>query len=389
MSANQLVIELPPPGTLIRDLALTAINLIGAFGRASISQRGDEIIISHINLPSALDRFTNEILQIYQAKNRYIRRWPALHVNDKNTLKKKIPGNQLDAINTYGDLAEYFIKQLSGRISRKNRLIVELSKNSILLGQAQEAFSMLQLFKVEFYEKGLVYNMPYHLDMEIRVDENWASILLAGFVAAYMGMRSSDGIVLSTIPDIYSRCSLNKWLAINLSSTLENVPTNPTIPYMIYVYLTTILLEDPKYRKKFFPEEIFRLLEETSEERECDIKWIDLRIHRILLAGRAYSEVSREDLRIGGDMAKLINLCTSNDCVCLERLRDVIRRGLINEEPRIFNMATILYEALTGSKNPSEASYYITRIIREQEDKEGITLMGRKCLEKLIETLVS
>jgi len=61
LSNNQLVIELPPPGMLIRELAITAINMIGEFGGVKISQVGNEVIVSHDNLGVALGSFSSEV----------------------------------------------------------------------------------------------------------------------------------------------------------------------------------------------------------------------------------------------------------------------------------------------------------------------------------------
>jgi hypothetical protein len=47
----------------------------------------------------------------------------------------------------------------------------------------------------------------------------------------------------------------------------------------------------------------------------------------------------------------------------------------------------MLYEALIGSKNPAEASYYLARAIKDQEEREGRTLIDRYCFGKLLEIL--
>ena len=392
MSDEQIIIDLPPPGTLIRDLAVTAINMVGTFGEASISLKGNAAVISHRSLQDALSRFSNEIHYIYRVKNKGKNiRWPYLHVNDKGTLKKVIPRSQLDRIETYGDAAEYFIREIPQLLGKGGRLSIKVGRSSIQLGQGK--LSMFQLFKVEFYEKALSYNMPYQLDLDVRMDDAWASLLLAGFVVSYMGMRVSDGVVLSTIPDIYDRCSQNSWLAINMASTLYNVPTNPTIPYMLYIYATAILLEDPKNRGDMLSDipEGLELFEKLFGDK-CENRWargVGLRIHRIALAGRTFTEVSREDLTIGGEIARLADLCDQDNlgCNCLQQVRDFIRRGLGTEEPKVLNAVTMLYEALIGSKDPSEASYYIARTIRDQEEREGRQIINIRCFKRLVEVL--
>ena len=392
MSDEQLIIELPPTGTLIRDLAITAINMVRAFGGASISIKGNTAVISHGSLQAAFSRFSNEIHYIYRVKNKGKNiRWPYLHVNDKGTLKRIIPPNELDRIKTYGDAAELFIRKIPQLLGKGGILPVKVGGNSIQLGRGE--LSMFQLFKVELYETGLSYNMPYQLKINVRMDDSWASLLLAGFTVAYMGMRASDGVVLSTIPEIYDRCSQGSWLAINMASTLYNVPTNPSIPYMLYIYATAILLEDPDRRRDILSDipEGLELFEKLLAD-ECDNRWVrgvGLRIHRIAIAGRTFTEVSREDLTIGGEIARLADLCDqgNRDCNCLQQVREVIRRGLGAEEPKILNAVTMLYEALIGSKDPSEASYYIARAVRDQEEREGRQIISIRCFKRLVEVL--
>lgn len=390
MSDEQLIIELPPPGTLIRDLTITAINMVRAYGGASVSVIGNAVVISHENLKDALSRFSNEIDLIYRVKSKARNmRWPYLHVNDKGTLKKVISQSQLDRIETYGDAADHFIREIPQLLGKGGRLPIKIGRNSIQLGQGK--LSMFQLFKVELYEKGLSYNMPYQLDLDVRMDDAWASLLLAGFVVSYMGMRASDGVVLATTPEIYDRCSQNSWLAINMASTLYNVPTNPSIPYMLYIYATAIMLEDPSSRRNMLSDmpEGLELFEKLFMDK-CDNIWVrgaGLRIHRIALAGRTFTEVSREDLTIGGEIARLADLCDRNECSCLQQVREIVRRGLGAEEPKILNAVTMLYEALIGSKDPSEASYNIARAIRDQEEREGRRIIDTRCFRRLVEVL--
>ncbi len=392
MSDEQLIIELPPPGTLIRDLAVTAINMIRAFGGASISMKGNTTLISHDSLYAAFSRFSNDIHYIYRVKNKAKNiRWPFLHVNDKGTLKKIIPQSQLNRLQTYGDVAEHFIREIPQLLGKGGNLPIKVRGNMIQLGRGDIA--MFQLFKVELYDTGLSYNMPYQLDIDVRMDDAWASLLLAGFVISYMGMRAGDGVVLSTIPEIYDRCSQNSWLAINMASTLYNVPTNPTIPYILYIYATAILLEDPRSRRDMLSDipEGLELFEKILADR-CDDRWVrgvGLRIHRIALAGKTFTEVSREDLTVGGEIARLADLCDrdNRDCNCLQQVREFIRRGLGAEEPKILNAVTMLYEALTGSKDPSEASYYIARAIRDQEEREKRHIINIRCFKRLVEVL--
>jgi len=204
-----------------------------------------------------------------------------------------------------------------------------------------------------------------------------------------MGMRGSDGIVLSTTPRVLDECSSLLWMAVNLASILENAPTNPTIPYLIYTYATLILLEDPGRRKamlKGYPEGLEVL--ERIFSSPCERRWegVEMRVHRIV-AGRAFAEVSREDLTLGSGIAKLSGLCDAQGCDCLEQLRDFARMGLGAENPKVVNALTILYEALIGSRHPAEASYYILRVVRDLEETLNRRLLSSYCLRRLLEVL--
>ena len=367
MNNNKLIIELPPPGTLIRDLAITFINIVKAYNIAEVTYIGDEIILTHKDLTNAMAKLSKELSQIHSIKNKYVR-WPPLHKNDKGTLEKVI-SKQTANLSTYGDIARYYIEKLPDLLGKGGRLTVEIKRNSIQLGQG--ILAMFQLFNIELYEKGLSYNKPYQLNLKVRFDEAWASLLLSGFVASHMGIRGGDGVVLSATPDITDPCSLGSWMAINLASTLYNVPTNPTIPYILYIYATAILLEDPGRRKSMladYPEglEIFNEIYSQQCENIWD-KGLNLRIHRISITGRTFTEIYREDLTIGGGIARLSELCENQDCRCLEQFRDLARMGLGANNPDVVNALTVLYEALIGSKNPAEATYYLARVVRDQE----------------------
>jgi hypothetical protein len=90
---------------------------------------------------------------------------------------------------------------------------------------------------------------------------------------------------------------------------------------------------------------------------------------------------------VGAGVAILADLCTKEGCECLQQLRGVIEKSLGAREPKILNAVTMLYEALIGSKNPAEASYYLARAIKDQEEREGRTLIDRYCFGKLLEIL--
>jgi hypothetical protein len=389
LSDNQLVIELPPPGMLIRELAITAINMMGEFGGVKISQVGNEVIVSHDNLDVALRSFSSEVNLIYKVKSDKVK-WPRLHVNDRGTLRKVIPQAQLSSMRSYGDVSIYYVNKLPELLGRGGRLSIKLSRDSITLGRGE--ISMFQLFKVELYERGLSFNQPYQMELSVRFDEAWASLLLSGFILSYMGMGRDGSIDISTIPEVtLEPCSRDSWLAVNLASTLYNVPTNPVIPYILYTYVTLILLEEPSSRRSMLsnaPEylEFFNRI----FSRECKGRWdrgVALRVHRIAATVKAFTEISREDLVVGAGVAKLADLCIKEGCRCLQQLRGVIEKSLGAREPKILNAVTMLYEALIGSKNPAEASYYLARAIKDQEEREGRTLIDRYCFGKLLETL--
>ncbi len=214
MSDNQLVIELPPPGMLIRELAITAINMMGEFGGVKISQVGNEVIVSHDNLDAALRSFSSEVNLIYEVKSDKVK-WPRLHVNDKGTLKKAIPQAQLSSMESYGDVSIYYVNKLPELLGRGGRLSIKLSRDSITLGRGE--ISMFQLFKVELYERGLSFNQPYQMELSVRFDEAWASLLLSGFILSYVGKGRDGSIDISTIPEVtLEPCSRDSWLAVNL-----------------------------------------------------------------------------------------------------------------------------------------------------------------------------
>jgi len=405
LGGSELVIELPPSGTLIRDLTVTAVNMLEKFGGVKISVDREEgrvkVKASHPNLESALWSFSNELINIYDIKSEVVR-WPPLKKNDRETLQKVIPQDKLKNLGNYGDVARYYVERLPELLGKGGMLEVKVdgskSKTSVRLSQKgrkdRKDIAMLQLFKSEWYEGGLVFNRPYNLKVEIKLDESWASLLLSGFILSYTGMANIDTKVIEvsllTIPEIaYDPYQRKLWLALNLATTLRRVPTNPTIPYVLYTYIIAILLEDPSIRKALLAEvpeglePLNRILSKGNRIRQdADVL---LRIHRIRTAqnvrDQTFTEVSRENLMMGEGVMKLADLCIERDCPCLREIKDLIEEG---SEARILNAITILYEALIGSKNPAEASYYIVRTIG---DLEGEASVSRRCAERLVEVL--
>jgi hypothetical protein len=63
LGGSELVIELPPPGTLIRDLTVTAVNMMEKFGGVKINVDREEgkvkVKVFHPDLESALRSFSN------------------------------------------------------------------------------------------------------------------------------------------------------------------------------------------------------------------------------------------------------------------------------------------------------------------------------------------
>lgn len=408
MGGSELVIELPPPGTLIRDLTVTAVNMMEKFGGVKINVDREEgkvkVKVFHPDLESALRSFSNELINIHEVKGK-VTRWPRLHTNDKGTLKNVIPQEKLETLGDYGDVARYYVERLPELLGKGGTLKVILEggsivkkkrklKYDILIRLSREGreypgdIAMLQLFKVELYEDGLVFRQPYNFHVGVRLDESWASLLLSGFILSYTGATADGTISLMSIPELsYDPCHRDSWLTINLANTLRRMPTSPTIPYILYTYIVSILLENPNSRKALLAEvpEGLELLNRIVSEK-CRVRWdegISLRIHRISY-GRIPTEVSREDLIIGGGIAKLANLCTEEGCECLQQIGALIERGSKTINTKILNAIAILYEALIGSKNPAEASYYVVRTLRDLE--EGV-LVSRYCIEKLLEVL--
>ncbi|MEM4977368.1 MAG: hypothetical protein QXT64_08600, partial [Desulfurococcaceae archaeon] len=111
-SSKTLIIELPPEGTLAKDLVKAAANLMLLAGNATIQQYGSVLKIEG-PLSDILATTENHVRRLIEIKHKVNIRWPYLHQDDKGTLKRsQFMATRKEGVGTYGDLAKEYIKLL-------------------------------------------------------------------------------------------------------------------------------------------------------------------------------------------------------------------------------------------------------------------------------------
>lgn len=350
MLSTKLTIELPYEGTLAKDLVRAAVNLmLLSPHNMTIRQYGS---VLEIEGPLSAILTTTETVarRLIEIKDNANVRWPDLHQNDRGTLKRSyFIATRIENMETYGDLAKEYIK-----------LLPELSKVGTVKF-AEGNVSMLQLFKVEFYETALSYNKPYRHEIEIRTNDYMLSLLLTGLAAAYVGFI--EILVPSTIED---RCVANTYSGLTTSMAYEKdirIRTNPIIPYIFYVHVI-----------------LNRIKKEVGET--C-LETSSFTLHRIL-AGRTFTEISREEIKINSEILDFID-SLNNECLSgLMRLAQ-LASGAISATA--LNALTFLYEAINGAIDPGFALYYLARIITDLNNTGRRISISKECFRSIIDVL--
>jgi len=388
-------IKLPPEGLLIKELTITAINFLTLVAehtgyQINIIRIGDKIKICSTNLVKILREAASTASKLMDLKMRPNVRWPRLHTNDKGTLKKsKIVGSIISNIETYGDLAKVFIKDLSNLANSTLNVYVERNKISLLGGGGR--FSMLQLFKTELYENALTFQEPYNRDLSIEIDDKWLTLILLGYALSHINYSGASLELMSTY-DLYSGSIVKIYLSMNILNILENLTTQPMIVSIIQNHILIRRLLTNEYRK-FIESELlmkYNLREEFSTLFKVDEGILSdlmrrppiIRIHRIGFEGRTFTEISREDIVINDALLRFL-MDLDDDCV--ERFFRLSRRALNADDPKIVNMLTYIYEAINKAKDPAFVSYYVARTIAEEESYQRI--ITSRCISSIIKGL--
>jgi len=193
-----LIVKLPPENTLLRDLAVTSLAYISEYGNAEgvrVDFLHDMVKISAQTRQIALDPFKSlyqEAANIADRKATKIRL--GILRNDQQILskllKKEVKGfTYLDVIRDF--LHAYSIMNFD--LSSLSR--VEVSDEGIRLGQGD--FSAINPLISERYEHGLEFwRLNYRRKLQIRLDEAWYALILAGFALTAVSFIGDDLLII-------------------------------------------------------------------------------------------------------------------------------------------------------------------------------------------------
>jgi len=363
-----LYIELPPEGTLSKDLVHVAVNLLLVTQMVNVQQLGSTLRIDG-NLSVALNTVSNAIHNIMELKRNKKIRWPPLHQNDKGTLKKSpFIASKIDSMNTYGDLIEEYAKVLPN-LAKLNS--VKFSDGDIAL---------LQLLKVEFYETGLTYNKPYRYKTEFRTNDYMLSLILAGLAAAYTGYI--EVLVPSVLGDV---CTARTYLAVELAGiSMGRIASEPVIPYVFYNHVIVHKLASKAYQ--MLPG-ISDVSEVIDPSKGFCLDFASFIVHRLSFDGKTYTKTSREEIRISKELLDFVSKIDRDNC--LEEFTEFVRMASRTENTTALNSLVLLYEAVNKASDPAYASYYLSRVLTDIRSETGRVPIGSRCLELLLKALLS
>lgn len=385
--SQRLLIELPPEGLLLKEIAVTAINALSYFGEMDVEVHGNSIELRAKDLTYSLSRAREGLIGLLRLKNSELKvsggvRWPLLLFNDKETLKKsRVVVSRIKDLQSYADLTREFVNHLPELLA--SDLKVNYKQNQLLLGNGDMALP--QLFKIEFYEGSLTYNKPYVSEIEIRLDDHWLTLFAAGLAVAYVGY-----IELMTIPMILeNRRAFASVVSIKLAELLEGVRIRVTIPYLLYVHILARILAEKSFRTSHtvgLTDSLARLFEDYELPGESTY----FRIHTLEFDGRTYRELSREDIVFSTFIFEFLDRV--GDRKCLDQLRSLIRMtsraGIDAAASKTLNAVTYLYEAIHGAKEAAFTAYYLTRVVTDVSEG-GRALFTHTCAEKIVKALVA
>lgn len=382
MSRSQrILVGLPPEGLLLREITATAVNALSYFGEMDVEVRGDLVELRCKDVSYSLVRASDGLKDLLNLKLSKGIRWPPLHRNDRDTLKKsKAVAGKVKALQSYADLVAEFIDLLPQLL--EGDLRVSSRGGKLILGSGDVALP--QLLKVELYEGSLTFNEPYVGELEVRLDDRWLSLLAAGLAVAYV-----DYIELATIPVLPTdRRAFASLVSIKIAELLEGAKVGLTIPRILYVHILASALAERSFRASRavgLRESLVKLF----EDYEIPGSSARLRIHSLDFDGKTYREVSREDVVFSTPILEFLRRV--GDRACLDQLESFIRMtsraGIDATASKVLNAVTYLYEAIQGAKEASFAAYYLARVVAEISERARAPFT-RACAERIIEALV-
>ncbi|HDN76028.1 MAG: hypothetical protein DRO18_02570 [Thermoprotei archaeon] len=417
-----LTITLPPP-SILRDLTITAIALIGRLAKdvsKDIEVRPNplsdsiDIVIDPGLWPSLMKLALDTAHQIIDIKSSRLRA-PRLNFNDFRYVFRRL-SKDVSRESTYLDGFKYVLSNSGVREDLMDFITCskELSsiglvrvrgKDVIAFGTKGLQYPMPQILKVEMYETGLTFHKPYTLDISGRLSNAWLGLLSIGFSVAYAGMFGANVALVTLTEESLSRVDVA--VPIEVSTTLINVNPDPIIPYILYISLRIPDLMTDKGLASYLgslgisAESLTNLMKlmlpSTKVEylrRFLKVGGLPkLKVHTMGVT-RVFTVLNRAELSLEPTLRfayLLDNICGSSVCRS-EELISVVGLGLGGNEPKVLNALTYLYEAINRAKSPYEATYILLRTIAElraeaEAGRGRAVRISKECLNAIVKAL--
>ncbi|MCX8205185.1 MAG: hypothetical protein N3H31_05995 [Candidatus Nezhaarchaeota archaeon] len=378
-SSYEVIVSLPPEGTLARSLTLSFMTGLASASGCSITCDRETARLSFKSEDEwrvAASSFLDAADRLLEVKRERLR-CPQLHYNDYANVFNALLKGKVSKTSSYIDAFIAMLRDPSQRslltdprTGAEHLSSVRLSQRTLTLGAAGErSYALIQPFRVETYEYGSSFHSAYRLKLEVRTTAPWLLALGAGFAFSYAGMMPEGMFFVTPDEDSLTDISTTRVsTAIEVASTLLNVPADPALPYLTYIALNI-----PELISKTKSSEILSaplekvlidyLLSDESVKNLEERPIPRIKIHKILAAVRAYTLLLKES----ADISQLVRFAFKLDKVsdgseCREYIAsDVVRPALGGRNPRYLSLVTHLYEAVHGAEDPYSSTYYIVR----------------------------
>jgi len=365
------IVRLPPEGTLLRDLAVTSLAYVSEYGdvcNVEVDFLWDAVKVSAPTPQAALDPFRSlykAAADIAAQKAKEIRL--GVLRNDQQILSKLLR-KPVKGFTYFDAIKDFLYAYLTREPDLSPFSRVEVGARGIELGEGR--FAAINPLVSERYEHGLEFwRLNYSRELQVRLDEAWYALILAGFALAAASFVGDD-LLLIYLPEDLVRTMRSLGKAFEVLKALGRLQG-------LHGKLSAIVREE-RCSTEPFPAFVLLVslkLVERAEDRGAlyDFNYsLPLAYSRLRRAGNVFTMVEKRRAELF-DTIKFAVKVAREDVRLVEELLDRARRTLHlgagvatrrKDEPdftvysRFF---TLLLQAIHGAYPSHEVAYYGAR----------------------------
>jgi hypothetical protein len=379
-----LTIKLPPEDTLLRDLTVTSLSYISEFGEVhntKVDFLGDVVRVNAPTRQAALEPFMSLFEYAANIADQKARSMRIGMLRNDQTILSKLLRKGVKGY-TYLDAIKDFLQTCASTedLDFSSLSYVEVSDGGIKLGRGY--FAAINPLISERYEHGLEFwRLNYSRELQVRLDETWYALILAGFALAAASLVGNDLLIIYLPEDlIYAARSSGKiFEALKALGNLhgfhgkvgeivhgERCSTEPFPAFVLLVSLSLI--------KKAEDVGALYMLEYSLPLAFCKLR----------RAGNVFTMLEKRRVELF-DTLKFATKLMREGGQLVEKLTSVARRTLRlgegiairrkNEADfTVYNrFCTLLLQAIQGAYPPFEVAYYGARYdLIDRELTEGL-----------------